>query len=287
MTLTVGEISYTNTLPFFYYLSRDWLKENGCLFVPQIPAHLNREMASGRIHVGPISSFAYAQQQHKYVLFPELSVSAHGKVGSIFLFSNVPIAELTGKKIALTSTSATSVHLIKLLLAAFYKIDVTYTVAAPNYEEMMKEHDACLLIGDEAIASSWSVDDRIYRYDLGELWEEWTGLPMTYAVFAVRKDAIDEHAELLAELYQQFIDSKRKSMEDAYRPMIAAIQKRLGGTVPFWEHYFTHLTYSFGEKEQEGLLLYYRLAYEHGFLKEPVESIQIWSDVSNHHSSFM
>ncbi len=91
MSLVVGEISYTNILPFFYYIDRVQLQEIGCTFVHKVPASLNKGMQEGLVDVGGISSFAYAQNATKYTLLPNLSVSAKGAVGSIFLFSKKPL----------------------------------------------------------------------------------------------------------------------------------------------------------------------------------------------------
>lgn len=115
MSLIIGEISYTNILPMFYYLNREELVRKGCEFVPRVPAKLNEGMADGTVHVGGISSFSYGEHADDYVIFPNLSVSSYKEVGSIFLFSKIPITQLNGKSVALTSSSASSVNLLKIL----------------------------------------------------------------------------------------------------------------------------------------------------------------------------
>ncbi|MFV8828375.1 menaquinone biosynthesis protein [Alkalihalobacterium sp. APHAB7] len=284
MTLIVGEISYTNILPIFYYLDREKLNDLDCRFVPQIPAELNRGMANGAVDVGGISSFAYGENFDRYTLLPNLSVSAYSRVGSLFLFSKVPIEELNEKSVALTSSSATTIHLLKIILERFYEFSVEYDVMKPNFETMLETHDACLLIGDDAIKTVWNKSDQYYMYDIGQLWYEHTGLPMTYAVFAVRNEVLQAETEKLSVLYESFISSKRKSIDINYLPMINSIKNNFGGTQQFWEQYFKGLSYDLNDQMLKGLNYYYQLAYDLGYLKKKVQTISLWSAFDHCHS---
>ncbi|WP_051556465.1 menaquinone biosynthesis protein [Alkalihalobacterium bogoriense] len=284
MTLVVGEISYTNILPLYYYLDRNKLSKIGLSFVPKIPAKLNKDMSEGTVDLGGISSFAYGEHASEYTLLPNLSVSSYRDVGSIFLFSKYPLEQLEGKRVALTSSSATSINLLRIIIKRFVQIDVQYEVVTPNFQHMMSSYDGCLLIGDDAITTSWAVGKEYYRYDLGELWYKYTGYPMTFAVLAVRNEVVKSKSEILEELYEQFLFSKRKSQEDSFLPMIADIRKTIGGTTEYWSHYFQGLSYDFDEKQKEGLLYYYKLAYEQGLLSNKVERILLWNEFFRYHT---
>ncbi|MFB4163421.1 menaquinone biosynthesis protein [Alteribacillus sp. JSM 102045] len=277
MSLTIGEISYTNILPMFYYINREYLKFKGCTFIPKVPAGLNEGMKQGTIDVGGISSFAFGEAAGQYTLMPGLSVSSYGNVGSIFLFSHKPLEKLEGMRIALTSSSATSVHLWKVIAAEFYNMkNIKYTTMAPDPEEMEKNYDAFLLIGDDAIRTFWKNNGRLYCYDLGGLWHDHTGLPMTYAVFAVRKEAVKKKGDVLKTLYKEFLYSKKIALTSHLKEMTAAIQQKHGGNQEFWINYFQSLHYGFQEKEKESLLYYYRLMYKHGYFKKTVQDIDMW-----------
>ncbi|WP_100372699.1 menaquinone biosynthesis protein [Bacillus sp. FJAT-45037] len=281
MSLVIGEISYTNILPLYYYLDRELLKSHGCSFTPQVPSELNASMSAGRVDVGGISSFAYAENTSQFTLLPDLSVSAYEKVGSIFLFSKVPIEQLSGKSIALTSSSATSVHLLKVILERFYQHEVQYETMKPSMDRMLDQNDACLLIGDDAILASWRKAEKLYQYDLASLWYKHTGLPMTFAVVAVRNEVIDRSSHLVGLLYRSLIQSKQLSRQKQFQPMIKDILQTYGGRKSFWDEYFQELCYEFSENEQRGLTLYYQLAYELGYLQKPVDAIQIWKAVES------
>ncbi|MBM7094655.1 MULTISPECIES: menaquinone biosynthesis protein [Alteribacter] len=284
MGLVVGEISYTNIQPIFYYINRQELLKRGCSFVPQVPSELNRAMKEGSIDIGGISSFAYAENKEQYQLLPDLSVSSPKSVGSIFLFSKVPLLELDGKVVALTSSSATSVNLLKIILGRFYELEVEYVTMKPGFEEMMASHDACLLIGDDAIQTYWSQTDDIYRYDLGQLWYEQTGYPMTYAVVAVRKDAVLNQEILVRDLYEQMVKSKLHSKENEYDEMIRSIQYEMGGKKEFWQRYFAGLNHDLTKRHIEGLLQYYKYAHEMGLLKRPVRNLALWQGAKHRQS---
>lgn len=284
MSLVIGEISYTNILPFFYYINREKLVNKGCQFIPSVPSQLNKGMEMGTVHVGGISSFAYGEHSKDYVIFPNFSVSSNKDVGSIFLFSKVPITQLDKKSIALTSSSATSVNLLKIILNRYYDLDVNYEVMDPDFSKMLTHHDACLLIGDDAIRTSWQRNDSIHQYDLGALWEHFTGYPMTYAVFAIRKDAWENQPLLLEELYHELQDSKHKTLANDFTEMITSIQSRIGGKKAFWQQYFNGLNFDLTERHIEGLEHYFQLAHELELLKEPVQQITLWQPMKQCYS---
>lgn len=242
--------------------------------IPQVPAQLNRQMKEGNIDMGPISSFGYADNDGAYYILPNLSISSLGQVRSIFVFSKRPLEELDGASIALTSSSATSVALLKIILEKFLHVKPTYETMDPNLTEMMKEHDAALLIGDDALSASLQKHPYPYVYDLGAEWYKHTGKYMVFAVWAVRKEVAQEQEELLTEIYQSFQESKAKGQQNL-DPLIRELCSTFGGTPSFWNTYFTGLSYDFSEEHKEGLEYYYQLAHELGLLPK-ASRVQVW-----------
>ncbi|WP_405079497.1 menaquinone biosynthesis protein [Paenibacillus chitinolyticus] len=272
--LRIGRIEFTNAWPVFYHFPVQKLA-NSVEFVSQVPTGLNRALAAGEIDMSAISSFSYGENYRDYVLFPDLSVSAHGYVNSLLLFHKKPLEQLKDGRFALPTTSATTTNLLKIIMNKKYGGKPTYSYAPPVLEDMMKDNDAALLIGDHAIKASWQ-DSGYMVTDLGQEWKEWTGHWMSFAVWAVRKDTIERSPELVNRIFDGFVESKRKSLEDLTGVINEAVLK-IGGTESYWEHYFRNLCYEFGPEQWSGLELYYRYAWELGFLPEEV-SIQIWSD---------
>jgi chorismate dehydratase len=207
------------------------------------------------------------------VLYPDLSVSALQSVKSIMLFHRKPLNELDGASIALTTASATSVNLLKIILDKGYGLKPNYTSAAPSLTDMMQEHDAALLIGDDAIKATW-VDYGYLVTDLGEEWFKLTGKWMTFAVWAIRKQVLDSDPEMIGRIYEAFLESKRKSLKDP-AGLIADAQTKIGGTEHYWEQYFGNLCYDFGPNQWAGLQLFYDYSYELGLLPRKVQ-LKIW-----------
>lgn len=271
--IRIGKINYTNILPIYYYFDEQRFV-NQLKMIPQVPSQLNQQMKEGNIDLGPISSFAYAENDGAYYILPDLSVSSKGKVRSIFLFSKKPIEELSGSAIALTSSSATSVALLKIILEKFIQVKVTYHTMSPSLDEMMKEHDAALLIGDDALLASLGNQSYPYVYDLGEEWHKWTDKYMTFAVWAVRKEVIEENGELLTNIYHAFQESKQKGKKDL-KPLVEELCSSFGGNPLFWDQYFSGLSYDFNEQHKEGLEYFYQLAHELDLLPQQ-SRVRMW-----------
>ncbi len=262
--MRIGKIAFTNILPLYHYFDQSNLPIE---LIPQVPSQLNRSMAAGKIDIGPISSFAYAKDYPKYCLFPNLSISATGPVGSIFLFSKHPeFTAVINGKIALTNTSETSVNLLKILLEYFGGGTPSYTVESPDLDKMMLNADAALLIGDDALRESWA-NRKYHVFDLGQEWYKETGLSMTFAVWAVNRQVAMEQKSLLQLIYQRFIQAKDLSKQDLM-PVIQAAKDKLGGEEETWVRYFQGLNYDFGQREQAGLAAYYHYAALAGLVSQ-------------------
>jgi len=271
-SLRVGQILYTNVLPVYFYFDQPKF-EDRIQFIRQVPAQLNQAMAAGEIDMGPISSFSYAEHASQYVALADLSVSAKGRVGSLFLFSKKPIEQLNGSRVALTNTSATTVNLLKIILHKFYDYEISYVTQEPVLDEMLLDADAALLIGDDAIQAKRN-SRNLHVYDLGELWHQFTGYSMTFAIWALRKAVIADHHDLIAEVHASFLASKRKTKENT-APLIDYVHTHFGGEKEEWVRYFQGLQHDFGDVQRIGLEYYYRCAAELGLLAAPT-TVDLW-----------
>lgn len=275
-TIRIGRIDFTNVWPIFYFFDHHSLRGKAEI-VSHVPTELNRGMREGTIDIAAISAFAYGASADKYVLYPDLSVSALGPVNSILLFLKRPFEQAIHGKIALPTTSATSTHLLKIILNVFYEANPTYITTAPSLDLMLEQADAALLIGDDAIRADWS--NRSYtRIDLGELWYQWTGLWMTFAVWAVARSSLDRNPSSIESVFHAFQTSKQLGKLKRTE-IVQGARRRLGGTNSYWERYFKQLSYDFGQSQRDGLQLYFRYANELGLIDHEVP-IRIWSDQS-------
>lgn len=267
MTIRIGKISFTNILPIYQYFDPTQLDIE---LIPQVPTQLNRGMATGEIDMGPISSFAYAEQYPNYVIMPDLSISARGAVRSIFLFTRTPqLRDLQGATVALTNTSASSVGLLRILLEKFVGVTPDYVTMPPSLDEMMQQADAALLIGDDALKALWH-NPGYHVIDLGEEWLRQTGESMVFSVWAVRKELTETRMPELEEIYLRFMAAKEKGRTHL-QPIIQTAMQQLGGEPTFWQQYYAGLSYDFREQEQRGLATYYRYLGELGLVSSDVQ----------------
>jgi len=266
--LTIGRISYTNAWPVFHYFDPAALSHPAEM-VSELPAALNRKLREGEMDMAAISSFAYGLSSDEYYLLPNLSVSALGRVQSILLFLKSPLEQTIHGNIALTTTSATSVNLLKIIMEKFYGGKPAYAYAEPSLEHMLENADAALLIGDHAIRASWR--NHGYRVlDLGEVWNVWTGHWMTFALWAVRRESAHAYPEAVRSLYEGLLESKRRSRLDT-ESIVTKAMSQIGGTANYWRNYFTNLCHDFGPEQKAGLQLYFQYARELGLMDQAVD----------------
>jgi len=272
--IRLGKIVFTNVWPVFYGVPPEELQDR-LQVTTKPPTELNAALSRGDVDAASISSFAYAMHADKLLLLPGLSVSAKGSVGSLFLFAKRPLGEALPKRIALATTSATTVHLLKIIMAKRFEHEPEYVDMAPDLDAMMNACDAALLIGDDAIRASWSgAGNAYYRYDLCTLWTEWTGLGMTFAVWAVREAWARERPEDAETIRRALLASKEEGTKFPPALLDEAV-RAVGGDRAFWLSYFKQIQYDFGEEQRQGLELYYRYAHELGYL-ERIPPLRIW-----------
>ncbi|MBD2869656.1 menaquinone biosynthesis protein [Paenibacillus arenilitoris] len=266
--ITIGRIDYANAWPLFHeFEKRSTLSSYEV--ISRVPSELNRMLQSAELDVSAISSFSYGQNASDYVLLPKLSVGSIGNVNSILLFLKEPIERRRPRKISVTTTSATSVNLLKIIMTMYYECEPEYSPAAPELESMLEEADAALIIGDSAIHASWKKHG-LHVIDLGRLWHEWTGHGMTYAVVAARKDIAAAAPESIQAVYNALLASKQYNKAHL-EPLINYACSLLGGEAAYWDMYFRSLQYDFGSELQEGLKLYFRYSKQLGLLGSDVE----------------
>ncbi|TAL64943.1 MAG: hypothetical protein EPN88_10250 [Bacteroidetes bacterium] len=260
----IGHIQFLNCFPLYYGLIKSNAPQ-GVDLIKGTPTELNNLLINGSLDISPISSIEYARNYQSLVLFPDFTVSSDGEVKSILLLSRFPIEELSGKKVALTNTSATSQILLKIILSRGYGVKPEYFTCPPDLNKMFADADAALLIGDIALTYYIGVKD-FYLYDLGGEWKKLTGKKMVYAVWAVNRTFAGTHNELSEYIFEIFKKSMAYSQE--HLSEIAEYAAKFESFSPsFLKEYFKSLRFDFGKDYQEGLLYFYQLAVEIGALK--------------------
>lgn len=265
MSLCVGRIPFLVCAPFFY----SQLLDGGAVrFVDGAPRRLAELLFAGRVHLTPCSSIAYAMHPGEFLLAPDICTSCGLEVRSVKLFSKVDLGDLGGRRVHLTSQSATSVALLKLLFALRFGICPEYVEGVPFNGEL---DAAKLLIGDEALLEPG--EGFPFAYDLATLWLEWQGMPFVFGAWSIHKAALKMAGELSAYLHEV-----SRSVECFRRNPAAALkiwETRYPVPLPLGTKvsYYDALDYNFTEERKRSLELFFRLCEGEGLVprQRPLE----------------
>ncbi len=248
-TERLGIVSYTNVAPLHWRLT-PW---EGATFVRGVPTELNRQLLAGACDLTLVSSIEFLRHRGVLRALPDFSIATLGPVYSVMLFHRRPWEALSGSRIALTTDSATSVELLKVLLRE-RAIDAEFVPMAPDLDAMLGACDAALLIGDaalrEAVAEREVDGAKPFVTDLGAAWYALTKLPFTFAVWASRKDR--PPSKLLV--------AKLRAAREAGLGNLAAVSQpeaqRLGVSESVVQRYLGNFRYYFEPPDRDGLLAF-------------------------------
>ena len=269
--LKIGKIRYLNCLPFYFGLP-EMLAAKGLQpemsFFESYPAEINLAMQRGEIDVAPVSSLEYLQHQDDYLLLSDLAIGTRLFARSVLLLSKKKIEQLSGSVIALSRESLSSAGLVRILLAKKYDHRNTFELTDQDPEAMLQKYPAALVIGDQALFCQ--PKELIYKYDLGELWQSWTGKPFVFALWAVRKDFAVRHPELLKAFSEVLKENLLRNLADT-----EGLLKQALGIAPSDKRfcqmlgYLVNLQYTLDADMKEGVSRFFELAHEEGLAPAP------------------
>ncbi|MER6915753.1 menaquinone biosynthesis protein [Streptomyces sp. NPDC000594] len=255
----VGHIQFLNCLPLYWGLAR-----TGTLLDLELtkdtPEKLSERLVRGDLDIGPITLVEFLRNADQLVAFPDLAVGCDGPVMSCVIVSQLPLEKLDGARVALGSTSRTSVRLAQLLLAERYRVEPRYFSCPPDLGVMMQEADAAVLIGDTALRAALHDAPRLglQVHDLGRMWKEWTGLPFVFAVWAARKEYLAREEGLVHDVHTAFLASRDLSLAGVGKVAEQAARWE-SFDAELLERYFRTLDFRFGAEQLAGVREFARL----------------------------
>jgi chorismate dehydratase len=263
----VGHIQFLNCLPLYWGLIHSGALADVEL-VKDTPNRLNDMLISGAVDLGAISLVEYLRHTDELVLLPDLAVGSDGPVLSVNLVSQVPLADLGTQRVALGSTSRTSVLLTQMWLEEVHGVRPAYFSCPPDLGAMMQEAAAAVLIGDTALRATYEGPGRgLTVHDLGAAWRDWTGLPMVFAVWAVRRDYLAAEPGLVKDVHEAFLRSRDMSLDHVDE--IAEHASRWESfDQPTLATYFRTLDFSLGRRQLEGVRAFAARAAARGAVPE-------------------
>jgi len=271
----IGMVNYINMAPLYEKWKKTVRSDNWQL-VEDTPASLNKLLSEGQIDMGFVSSYEYARHFERYKILSGLSISANGPVGSVFLFSHLPMNQLDQAPVLFSAHSETSVNLVKIILETFEQVQPCYSVGDLRSAEEGGSQ-AVLAIGDDALRLV-EKSTYLYEYDLGDIWQRKTGLPFVFSVCAVREEFCTEHPDMLAEIHRELLrcrDEGKGDLEaicDISAPRIPMSKKKC-------HQYLAAIEYDLGTQKRKALETFFDFLIQRGDIDKNVLPLKIFANL--------
>ncbi len=272
----IGMANYLNTAPIYEKWKSSVQSENWIL-VEDHPAALNKKMAEGQLDLSFISCYEYGLHPEKYKILSGISISANGPVGSIILFSHVPMNQLDKAHVLFSAQSETLIGLVKILLEKFQNVHPCYLT---DETQTIKDGDfkAVLAIGDDALRLA-EKSTYLYEYDLVDIWKRETGLPFVFSVCAVREEFCTNHPEILIEIHRELIRCRDEGRAD-----LDAICDFSASRIPISKkkchQYLSAIEYDLGAQKRKALETYFDFLTIRGDLVKSCLPLKIFANLN-------
>jgi chorismate dehydratase len=236
--IRVGAVSYLNTKPLLYGVEHSAVIDKIKLKI-DYPSRIAAMLLDDEIDMGLVPVTVIPQMK-EYHINTEYCIGSDGPVGSVCLFSEVPIGNI--KNILLDYQSRTSVQLAKILLKEYWNIHPGFTDTKEDFRDHIKGTTAGLVIGDRALEQRKTSP---YIYDLGEAWKNHTGLPFVFAAWVSNKHLSDDFVK-------EFNEANRFGIEN-----ISALLNELHYDIFDLQKYYTKcISYHLNDGKRKGLNLF-------------------------------
>jgi len=253
MMYTVGSVPYLNAKPLVR-LFEDLGERSPVKVVYDVPSRLPAMLKSGAVQAIMVSSIEALRHPGTRIA-NGVCIGTLREVLSVRIFSKVSPDKI--QTLALDQSSMTSNALAEIVLDERYGVSPVMDPMAPDYQKMLANHDACVLIGDNGMREQGEV---AHILDLGLEWFELTGRPFVWAVWMGNNDLSPELAGWLVTAQQ----------EGACRmdAIVADAPEQTGLPPALCNRYLRDIMhYPMEDRELDGLREFGRLLVKHGLLK--------------------
>jgi chorismate dehydratase len=170
MPIKVAHIPNLECEAFYYDMER-----RGIELLNLEPNAVTEALERGEVDAGPVPLVDTWRLTDKAVPVHGFCVASVSRATASILHSREPIEALGGGRIVMGASDAASVALLRILLAQ------KYNVSSGPFVEEQADHDALLLTGNPSLRRRRGIRGYPHRYDLGEEWQAWTGLPFVFS----------------------------------------------------------------------------------------------------------
>lgn len=259
--LTLASVSYLNAKPLLAGLDR----EAGLTLRLGVPSELRELLEQGEADAALLPVFDLFDSPMPLRMLAAGGIGCDGPTLTVRLLSRVPIEEI--RIVVLDPDSHTSVALLKVLMG-WWGLSPRYMAwpaepSKPGGERLLPEAnraDAVLLIGDKVVTAPREPGSFPHELDLGEAWQQATGLPFVFAAWTIRAESEDAADRLDARLREARERGVAHAGEIAERHAAAH-----GWPVELARQYLGEiLRYDIGPRQIEAIRRFGRACYENG-----------------------
>ena len=233
--IKVGIVNYLNTLPLLYGI-KNTAAINDIELIEDYPVNIAIALQHGKIDIGLIP-VAVIPELPSYHIQTDYCIGCNGPVGSVCLFSEVPLHEV--EFVMMDYHSRTSVELAKLMLNDHWKVNPELIYPGEEYLDSIKGTTAGLVIGDRSFVQRTRSP---YIYDLGEAWKQHTGLPFVFAAWISIK-----------ELDESFVHTFNKANKYGVNNISTVIDQNHFPLFDLHQYFSKYISYEFDAAKKKGL----------------------------------
>jgi chorismate dehydratase len=217
---------------------------------------------ANELDMGLVSSQEYAAHPQDYLLLDDISISASGPVGSVYLFSRCDPSLLVGRTLLLSGQSQTSVSLVKIILEKFYHVVPNYEVGSVLEAQENKDIQAVLAIGDEALLLA---QNKTYPHmiDLSKIWHEKTSLPFVFAIWAMREEFCRKNPEVVMEVHRQLLRCRNEGKQEL-KNISKRVAPRVSMDAEACYEYLRGIEHDLSPDKKKGLIRFIEYLIERG-----------------------
>jgi chorismate dehydratase len=148
---------------------------------------LARMLETRGLDAGFVSPMDYARGASEYLIVPGAAVASRQGNNAVVIHFRKGSRDI--RSLAVPAVSTSDIVLAKIMLAEKFNLAPTIVPVAGTLDDMLKQADAALLSGDEALRTG---ENRPEALDLVEEWVTTTDLPYVHGFCVGREDALEK-----------------------------------------------------------------------------------------------